>query len=231
MFLFVGCWQSNFTFTASSVLTIGSGNTAHYFFEFFCCVLHSVVVPNKRPGIVQRHCLVHGCPVGPKTRVSKGGEIQPQHGVAHDIGLLCLWDLFHGVDDREGNGPPAAPGLSDGMGRTGTRFETPQTIRDNGTTPPQPQPQPQQQLVTTGGGRSPAAPRDAGHPEKDPARYPPPEWSWNQRFAFGAVGGRKQRNQVREGITPLPKTRKEGTYYTIRGMHTCSRFDSIRFES
>lgn len=190
-------------------------------FELFLFCYY--VVPHKRPGFVQRHCLVHGCPMGEKTRVFKGGETQPQHGVAHHSGLLCLWDLFHGLDDREGNGPPAAPGLSGGMGRTGARFETTQIIRDNGTT----------QL--TGGGRPTAAPRDAGHPKKDPARHPPPEWPWNQRFAFGAVGGRKQRNQVREGIT-LTKN-KEGRNELYDTRHVCmhalvsNRIGLLRWEA
>jgi hypothetical protein len=147
---------------------------------------------------VQRHCPVHRCPVGEKTRLSKGGETQPQHRDAHDPGFLCLWDLFHGVDHREGNGSLAAPGLSGGLGRTGTRFETAQSGELGGP---------------------PAAPRDADHPKKVPDGHPPSEWSWNQRFAFGAVGGRKQRKQIREGITR--KRWKEGTI----------RYDTIRYEA
>lgn len=160
--------------------------------QSFCISLPLVsfrFVFQKRLGSLQWDCLVHGCTICKKVWFSQGSQTQSQHWYAHHSRLLCLRNLLHGVGDRKGTRSFVASSLSSGLGRTGTQLVTSQTnqwLRSR---------------ASRSQGRLSAASRDADYSKKVFERKTLQGWQWNQRFPFGPMGGRKQRNQIRAGMS------------------------------
>ena len=124
---------------------------------------------------MQRYCLVHRCPVCQKVWSTQGSEIEPQYRDAHRIRLVCLWNLLHGVEYRKGTRAFAAPSFSSRLEGTGTRTNTAQAEL--------------RRRAQGGHGWFSAAPGDASNSKKVTEGEPLSTWPWNQRFAFGSMGG------------------------------------------